>query len=103
MRFEIYLSKRFKNLKIYQEEWLLIMYYVIKHLMLLKVRNMTDINVDLIQKFLNFLIKIFLVVMLKVKLGQINSYSKIYTNLQLENSKNETQAHLLKTTSAVLV
>ena len=79
------------------------MYYVIKHLILLKVRNMTDINVDLIQKFLNFLIKIFLVVMLKVKLGRINSCSKIYTNLQLENSKNETRVHLLKITSAVLV
>ena len=35
------------------------MYYVIKHLILLKVRSMTDINVDLIEKFLNFLIKNF--------------------------------------------
>ena len=30
---------------------------VIKHLMLLKIRNTMDINVDLLQWFINFLIK----------------------------------------------
>ena len=44
-------------LKIYLEEQLLIKYYVIKHLILLKIRNMIDINVDLLQCFINFLIK----------------------------------------------
>ena len=36
-------------LKVYIEEQLLIKYYVIKHLILLKIQNMMDINVDLLQ------------------------------------------------------
>ena len=31
-------------------------YYVIKHLMLLKIQNMIDINVDLVQWSINFMI-----------------------------------------------
>ena len=33
--------------------------YVIKHLILLKIQNMTDINADLLQWFTNFLMKNF--------------------------------------------
>ena len=36
---------------------LLIKYCVIKHLILLKIQNMMDINVNLLQFFINFLIK----------------------------------------------
>ena len=48
-------------LKIYTEDQLLIKYYEIK-------QNMIDINVDLLQLFINTLIKCFLVVLLKAKL-----------------------------------
>ena len=44
-------------LKIYLEEQLLVKYCVIKHLILLEIQNMLDINVGLIQWFINFLIK----------------------------------------------
>ena len=46
-------------LKIYLEEHLLIKYSVIKHLILLKIRNMMDINinVDLLKWFIKFLIE----------------------------------------------
>ena len=44
-------------LKIEIEEQLLIKHYMIKDLILLKIRNMTDINVSLPQWFINFLIK----------------------------------------------
>ena len=43
---------------------------VIKYLILLKIQNMTDINADLIQWFINFSIKRLLVVMMKLKLCQ---------------------------------
>ena len=39
-------------LKIEIEEQLLIKYYVVKHLILLKVQNEMDINVDLLQWFI---------------------------------------------------
>ena len=42
---------------IYIEEQLLIKYNMIKHLGLLKLQNMVNINVDLLQCFINFLIK----------------------------------------------
>ena len=41
-------------LKIYTKEQLLIKYYVIKHLILLKIQKMMDINVDLPQWFIIF-------------------------------------------------
>ena len=44
-------------LKIYLQEQLLIQYDVIKHLILLKIRNMMVINVDLLQWFIKILIK----------------------------------------------
>ena len=42
-----------------------------KHLILLKIQNMTDINVDLLQWFTNFLIKRLLMEQLKIKLCKI--------------------------------
>ena len=44
-------------LNIETEEQLLITYYAIKHLILLKIQNMMDINVYLLQWFINFLMK----------------------------------------------
>ena len=44
-------------LKIEIEEQLLIKHYMIKDLILLKIRNMIDINVSLPQWFINFLMK----------------------------------------------
>ena len=46
-----------KVLKIELEEQLLTKYYVIKHLILLKIQSMMDINADLRHCFINFLIK----------------------------------------------
>ena len=45
----------------------------VKHLILLKIQNMMDINVDLLQRFINFLIKKFLVVVLKLKIFLIKN------------------------------
>ena len=41
-----------------EEQQLLIKCYVIKHLILLKIQNMININADLLQWFINFLIKV---------------------------------------------
>ena len=43
-----------------------------------------DINLDLLQWFINFLIKELLVVVLKIKIFMIKNYSKNYTNQLLE-------------------
>ena len=51
-------------LRIYLGEQLLVKYYVIKHLVLLKAQSMMDINLDLLQGFISFLIKGFLLVLL---------------------------------------
>ena len=40
--------------------------FVIKPLILLKIQNMTDVNVDLLQWFLSFLIKNLVVVVLQI-------------------------------------
>ena len=42
-------------LNIYLEDWLLIKYYVIKHLILQNIPNMTDVNVHLLHWFIYFL------------------------------------------------
>ena len=52
------------------EEQFLIKYCVIKHLILLKIQNMMDINVDLLQWFTNFLIKKLLLVVSKMRIFQ---------------------------------
>ena len=53
--------------RILQEEQFLIKYYVKKHLILLKIQSIMDINADLLQLFMNFLIK-------KVSGGGVKSY-----------------------------
>ena len=52
------------------EKQLLINYCVIKHLILLKILDMMDFNVDLFQWFIVFLNKKFLVVVLKMRIFQ---------------------------------
>ena len=59
-------------LKIELDEQLLIKYYMIKHLILLKIQNMMDINVDLLQWSINFLIKKLLALVLKIIMFQTN-------------------------------
>ena len=75
-----YLSKLFFNmtwlmeiLKICLEEQPLIKNYVIKHFILLKFQNMIDMNMELPQWFINFSIKIFQVVLLKIELCKTNN------------------------------
>ena len=46
-------------LRINLEEQLLMKYYMIKHLILLKIENMMDINAGLLQWFINILNKVF--------------------------------------------
>ena len=60
-------------LKIQIEEQLLIRYYVKKHLILLKIQNMMNINVNFLHWFINFLIKELLVEQLKMKLYLIKN------------------------------
>ena len=48
-----------QTLKIELKEQLLIKCYVTKHLILLKIRNIMDIHVDLLQWSINLLIKSF--------------------------------------------
>ena len=64
------MTRLMEILRIYLEEQLMIKYYVIKHLILLKIKNMKYINADLLHWFINYLIKSILVVALKVKLYQ---------------------------------
>ena len=88
----IKLAFSFQILRICIEEQLLKKYYLIKHLILLKIQNMMDINADLLQWFIDFLIKSIMVVVLK--LFQ-TSYQLInYTSQLLENLKNEKYTHL---------
>ena len=56
-----------------------------KPLNIAKDQNMMDINVYLLQWFINFLIKNLLVVVLKMKIFLIKNWRKNYTNLLLEN------------------
>ena len=58
---------------------------VLKHLILLKIQNMMDMSVDLLQWSKNFLIKISLVVVLKMKIFLIKNQHKNLTNQLLEN------------------
>ena len=60
-------------LKIYIGERLLITHYMIKHLILLKMRNTMDIKGFLLQLFIHFLIKKLKMVLLKVKLCQVKN------------------------------
>ena len=62
---------------------------VLKHLILLKIQNMMDINVDLLQSSINFLTKKSLVVVLKMKIFLIKNHHKNFTNQLLDNLINE--------------
>ena len=68
-------------LRIYQEEYCPIMYDVTKHLILLKIQNVIDVNVDLHQSYIKSLVKRLLpcmqinllVVIFKIRLCQTNN------------------------------
>ena len=72
-------------LRVCLEEQLLIKYYLIKDLILLKIQNLMDIKKVLLQCFINFLIKVLLVAVLKVKLSQNSNWQKNYTSQLLES------------------
>ena len=55
-----------KMLKIYLEEQYVMEYYPIKYLILLKIKNVIDINMELLQWFIHFLLKCLQVVLLHV-------------------------------------
>ena len=82
---------------------------MIKQLILLKIQNIMDTKVELLQWFTNFLIKSLLELilqvillslqinlLLKVKWIQAHNYQKNYTNQLLENLKNKNYSHLLE-------
>ena len=77
-----------KTLKIYLEEQFPIKYYVIKHLILLRIQNMMDVEEVLHRWIISSLIKQLQVVLLKVKLCQTNNTQKYYTN-QFEKRKTQ--------------
>ena len=88
---KIYLSKRTtKNLYGYY------MAYVIKDLILLKIRNMMGMKEALLQWSINILIKNLQVVLLKKKLCRTKNQLNNYTHQLLENLKNEKYTHLLQ-------
>ena len=74
-------------LKIYLEQQLRISCYVIKNLILIKIQNMMDIIVDLLQWFITFLIKSLLIVVLKKKLSSAKNWQKITQTNYYKNRK----------------
>ena len=76
-----------------------IKYFMIKHLISLKIQNMIDVNVDFLKWSIIFLIKKYQVGQLKMKPNVIKNYQKSYTNQLLEYLKNEKRSHLLETIS----
>ena len=68
---------------------------MIKHLTLLKIQDMMDINVDLLQWSVNFLIKNLLLVVLKMRIFQATNKLKNYTNQLLKNLKIEKYTQVL--------
>ena len=101
--------------KIYPEELFQTKYNVITHLIWLKIQNMMDINVDLLQQFMHLLIKCLRVMLLKTKscqtsvvqtqLAQLKSTTvrenqqKNCTKQSLENLRNVKYTHILKISS----
>ena len=67
----------------------------VKHLILLKIQDKMDINAELLQWFINFLIKKILVAVLKIKLFLINNQQKNYTKQLLEYLIKVKHNHLL--------
>ena len=70
-------------LKIYQEEQILLQHYLIKHLTLLKVLNMTNISIDLHQQFIFFY---------KTSAG---TSIHAQTEISFENQQLEEELHML--------
>ena len=68
---------------------------MIKHLTLLKIQDMMDINVDLLQWSVNFLIKKLLLVVLKMRIFQATNKLKNYTNQLLKKLKIEKYTQVL--------
>ena len=62
-----------------------------------QIQNMTDINVDLLQQFINFLIKTLMMEQLKLKSFLTNNQQKSYTNQLLEKLRKENYIHFLQT------
>ena len=65
------------------EEQLLVKYYMIKHLILLKIQNVMDINVDLLHWFKNVLIKSLQVVLLQLPKELHKPITKIFEKCKL--------------------
>ena len=78
-------------------------YKMNKHLILLKIQNKMDINVDLLQWSINCLIKKPLLVVLKMKIFQTNNELKNYTIQLLENLIKERYTHILSTIFGVQI
>ena len=91
------------NLNTQIEEQLLIKYYVIKDLILLKIQKMMEINVDLLQWSTDFLLKKLAVEQLKIEIFLIKNQQKIYTNQLLEILMKEEYTHLLQTIFVVQI
>ena len=65
-------------------------YYVVKHLILLKIQNMMDMNLDLLQWSIHFLIKTS-----SSGIKNENISNKNYTNQLLKNLIKDNYTHLL--------
>ena len=78
-------------------------YNVVKHLILIKIENMIDINLELLQWFINVLTKSLLVALLKVQFCQTNIQLKNHTNQSLQTLKNENYPFLLKTIFGAMI
>ena len=64
-----------------------------KHLILLKLQYVMDINEELLRWFISFLMISLPRVVLKMKLYQNNNKQNNYKHKLLENLKNETNTH----------
>ena len=82
-------------LKTYIEEQLLMKHCLIKHLILLKIRNIMDINVDLLQWFIIFLRKKTSGSGIKNENMSEQQLAEELHNQLLKNLKKEKYTHLL--------
>ena len=81
MKLAFNMTRLMEVLKIYLGKQLLIKYYAIKHLILLKILNMMDLKEVLLQRFIFFLLKRLLVVVLKMNICQKNINSSFIDNI----------------------
>ena len=61
---------------------------LIKHLMLLKIKNMMNIKEVLLLWFINFLMKSLKVIVFIMKLNKMSNWQQNYTNKLLKNLEN---------------